>query len=144
MPYRKLDCYLLLAIFLLGCENSLDSNHVEYYLISEDHSAGYIYPPYGIYYEYSFKSYEENINSIQLINDLKRDDILVLDCWFRRGMNGCTPPGSNYHTNTIYYPVFIVLIENFNLKMEDHNFATIKNPKPIACGYNVERYTLAF
>ena len=113
-----------------------------YFLIYEDHSGGYVYPQNGVFHKYVSKSFNERIDPLKTLNELKDHNILVIDSWFRDGMNGCSPPGSNSYTQTIYPPVFIVMLEKSNPDIESYDFEILEDPKPIPCGYVVERFVL--
>ena len=141
--YFKSYFYLLLILFLfIHCKSVTDKHDEGYYLMYEDHSNGYVYPQNGIFYKYLVKSYNERINVEEKLIELKEQNILVLDSWFREGLNGCSSPGSNSYSKTIYQPVFTVMLEKSNPEIENYDFELLDDPKPIPCGYIVERWIL--
>jgi len=142
MP-SKIYFYLsFILLFFMHCNNVTDTNDQGYYLMYEDHSGGYVYPSDGVLFKYSVKSYEERINALKKFSELKRQGILVIDSWFRDVLYGCSPPGSNSYTQTVYPPVLIVMLEKSNPMIGDYGFELLEDPKPIPCGYVVERFIL--
>jgi hypothetical protein len=98
--------------------------------------------PEGMYYYYDFSSLYETINVQSELERLRKNFVFVYEAWYRGPRNGCSPPGSNWTTTTMYKARLVVYMPIKNDKILDENYKIQTSPSKIPCGYNVYHYFL--
>jgi len=143
---RKAWLYVSLGLAILAVKGPMLAGCgelPEYVVTSENHLGSYAYPSTGVYYEYRFASYTEEIPSVESsLIELAEDGIVVFDAWYQKGSAMCVPPDGRKGMNVIVMPRFIVRLKIRSSEMQSHNFYSIQKPDMIFCGYYVTRFHL--
>ena len=132
---------LSFSFFLQHCESNSEFYSNSYSKSTINTMDNYQFPT-GTYYKYNFSSLNETIDCENEIERLKEESVVVKQAWYRNPLNGCSPPGSGWTTNTMYGAVFLVLLENPNDSISDIKYSNLTYAPNISCGYKVTTYKL--
>ena len=143
---RKVWVYVSLGLAILAVKVPIlagCAEFPEYVVTNENHVESYAYPSTGVYYEYRFSSYTEEVQSVEsTLIELAEESIVVLDAWYQKGSAMCVPPDGSKGMNVIVIPRFVVRLKKKNSAMQSRNFKYKEKPEGIFCGYYVKRFHL--
>ena len=138
--------YLQFLVFLIFCFYSCSTtnepiNDIEFEVLEEDMVNNYSIPSEGVFYEYQFSGYRDNISNVEeVLRDYIRSGVKLQDAWYKNGSSNCYPPNSQIVMHVIVEPNFLIRTINESNLLIENNFIKVEKPSHFSCGYSVKHF----